>query len=358
MKRFFLFTFLIADFIFLSKAQTSPETVIIAEKAKEYHSCLDKEGRIHTVWTNEYSLYYTVSTDGGKTFSKPILIDKGNQFRYLSPHIAANEEHIIILSANNKNIFSWRKLFNDSEWESTVKVNDLDGVVTENLVSADGGKGDFFFSVWVDERQKGSFTIFGTYSIDGGMTWAKSKNLYKSPDGSICPCCKPTVSIYRDSVYVMFRNDVNGNRNMYLMLSEDEGINFGQAKKLGLGTWQINGCPVDGGGMAIDEKGKVMTAWKRATEIFVCQPDKPEQKAGMGRMCKIANTAKGDYLIWQSEGEIILWSKSFKGISLGMGFKPGIIGSAKSNVVYCFWIDDKDRLQFKVIDLIKLFNYF
>ena len=50
----------------------------------------------------------------------------------------------------------------------------------------------------------------------------------------------------------MFRNNVNGSRDEYLVESRDGGRSFAAARKLGSGTWPLNGCPMDGGGLAIE----------------------------------------------------------------------------------------------------------
>ena len=328
--------------------QNSPDKVI-TQKTKEYAIHLDENGSIHIAYTLDYNLYYTTSANDGNTFTQPVLIDKGINYKYSSPAISTNQEHVLIAAAYNKNALSWRKRNKENEWEKSMVINDLDGIVTEQLISIAGGRNDLFYAAWIDERQKGSFALAGTYTIDGGMTWAKSKQLYHSPDGSICPCCRPCVSVWQDSVYLMFRNDVNGNRNMYLLFSDDEGITFNQPLKLGLGTWQINGCPVDGGAITIDTKGNVTTAWKRSNEVFTATPGKPEQKIGTGRMPKIATAKDGNYLTWQYDGEIIVQTPDKKTINLGTGVKPEIIASSNSTNVYAFWMDSTDRLTMRKI---------
>lgn len=48
----------------------------------------------------------------------------------------------------------------------------------------------------------------------------------------------------------------------------DGGASFGKAQKLGEGSWKLNGCPMDGGGLAIDENGDVQTVWRRKNTIL------------------------------------------------------------------------------------------
>jgi hypothetical protein len=67
---------------------------------------------------------------------------------------------------------------------------------------------------------------------------------------------------------VMWRNWLGGSRDMYAALSSDGGRTFTPGQKLGAGTWKLNGCPMDGGAIAFDGGGKVLTAWRREKTVF------------------------------------------------------------------------------------------
>ncbi len=110
------------------------------------------------------------------------------------------------------------------------------------VLSADGQNA---FAVWLDLRDKHN-KIFGAKSTDGGKTWGKNIMIYASPDTTVCECCKPSVVMKGNNIYVMFRNWLNGNRDLHIIQSTDIGLNFGQAQKLGAGSWTLNGCPMDG----------------------------------------------------------------------------------------------------------------
>src|SRR5919199_1471209 len=67
---------------------------------------------------------------------------------------------------------------------------------------------------------------------------------------------------------MMFRNWINGNRDLYLITSSNNGKTFGQAQKLGVGNWKLNGCPMDGGGLAVNKNGTAETVWRREGKIY------------------------------------------------------------------------------------------
>ncbi len=74
---------------------------------------------------------------------------------------------------------------------------------------------------------------------------------------------------------VMWRNALDGSRDMYLISSHDGGKTFGGAEKQGAGTWKLNACPMDGGGVAFTAQGTVVTTWRaRANDVYMAQPGK------------------------------------------------------------------------------------
>ncbi len=44
---------------------------------------------------------------------------------------------------------------------------------------------------------------------------------------------------------------------------------------------------MDGGGLAINQSGKVQTVWRRQGKIFTAMPDIPEIEVGEGKGCSM-----------------------------------------------------------------------
>ncbi len=178
------------------------------------------------------------------------------------------------------------------------------GAPTEGLhgLAADG-KGHLF-AVWLDNRDHGS-RLYGSRSDDGGATWSKNALVYASPDGTICECCHPSVAFDRDGkIVVMWRNWLNGSRDMYLARS-GENAKFSAPEKLGEGTWKLNACPMDGGGVAVTDAG-IVTAWRREHSLFLDRPGKPEIEIGQGTDVSISPAKNGVYAIWTTPAGIVV----------------------------------------------------
>ena len=214
----------------------------------------------------------------------------------------------------------------------------MDTVARENLMAlaADGETG---FAVWLDLRNKHN-QIFGAKTTDGGKTWSKNILVYASPDTTVCECCKPSVAVHNGHVYVMFRNWLHGNRDLYLVQSADAGATFGDAQKLGNGSWALKGCPMDGGGLTTTESGVPATVWNRKGEIFSCQPGKEEKLLGQGKKCTIATIENKTIYAWVQDGAVVLLKPSGDKVMLGKGMLPVIRAVDKDHAI-CMWENEK-----------------
>src|SRR6266496_3445554 len=273
MKSTFLIVFV--SLVFLSACRDEkphvPNSVIA--RGQMPNVAKDNSGIIHLVYGNGDSILYCYSSDRGKTFSSGSLVavvPKLAASHMRGPQIAATSNGLTVIACDNfGDIFSFAK-DQSGKWTRASGVNDVDTVAKEGLMAL-AADGDNAVAVWLDLRDKHN-KIFGAKSIDGGKTWSKNILIYASPDTSVCECCKPSVVIKGSDVYVMFRNWLDGNRDLYLIESSDGGNTFAQAQKLGKRSWALNGCPMDGGSVVIDKNGNPETGWNRQGVIYAAEP--------------------------------------------------------------------------------------
>jgi len=301
----------------------------------------DNSNQIHLVYGSGDSILYSLSDDHGNTFSKPSLISilTGLAASHMrGPQIAATSNGLVVTACTNSgNIFSYTS-DGDGGWTPGSRVNDVDTVAKENLMAL-GADGNNAFAVWLDLRD-GHNKLFGARSTDGGKTWSKNNIVYSSPDSTVCECCKPSVMVKGEDVYVMFRNWLNGNRDLYLINSSNAGVSFGQAQKLGNGSWPLNGCPMDGGGLALNKNGKPETVWNREGIIYACQPEKEEKKLGEGKNCTMESVNGKNVYAWVEDGNVILMKPQGMKKNLGKGQLPVLKAINKEHIL-CVWEKDK-----------------
>jgi hypothetical protein len=141
-------------------------------------------------------------------------------------------------------------------------------------------------------------------------------------------------------VYVMFRNWLNGKRDLYFIQSTDGGHSFGEAQKLGNGSWVLDGCPMDGGGIAIGQNGILQTVWSRKGTIYGCEPGKEETKLGAGRNCTMTSLNGKNVYAWVQNDTVIVMKPGFKKINVGQGQLP-LVKDITTNRIICIWEKDK-----------------
>lgn len=302
----------------------------------------DKQDNLHLVYGSGDSILYTYSSDYGKSFSKPSLISvlpnlAASHTR--GPQIAATAKGLVVVACNSLgDIFSFNKA-SSGNWIQTSKVNDIDTTAKEGLMAL-SGDGENAFAVWLDLRENKHNKIYGAKSSDGGKTWSKNIMVYTSPDTTVCECCKPSVVVKGSNVYVMFRNWLRGNRDMYLIQSTDGGNSFGQLQKLGKGNWKLNGCPMDGGGLAVNDNNEIQTVWRREGKVYAAVPGMPEKQIGEGKGCTLETVNGKNVYAWTDNGEVILIKPQGQKKVSGKGDQP-VLKALNNEHVICIWENEK-----------------
>jgi len=336
-----LSTFILLSLFACNEKKPTPKSDFVIANGQMPNITKDKAGNLHLVYGEGDSIMYTYSSDMGNSFSSPTLVavlPKLFSFATRGPQISATNNDLIITACTSTgNIYSYFK--EKDGWKQGARINDLDTIAKEGLMglSADGENA---FAVWQDLRINKKNNIYGAKSDDGGRTWSKNFLVYKSPDSLVCPCCKPSVAMKGKNVYVMFRNWLNGNRDLYLIHSSNGGKTFGNAEKLGRGSWELNGCPMDGGNLAINENGQVQTVWKRKENIFTAMPDVPEINIGKGRGCTIETVNNKNIYSWTEGEEVIFVTSNGEKKVLGKGTQP-VLKTLDKDYAICVWENEK-----------------
>ncbi len=248
-------------------------------------------------------VFFASSANGGESFSEPVLVNSKGVLslgHHRGPRIAITPKAIVISAVSGEkgmgrdgDILAWRSLDSGKTWSAASRVNDVEGSAREGLHSMAAGPDGALYAAWLDLRAKGT-TLYGAASKDNGQTWSPNEIVYKSPETHICECCHPTVEFGADGTpLVMFRNWLAGSRDMYVVNTRTH-----KASKLGEGTWPLNACPMDGGGLAVSAKG-IYAAWRRDGAVYWNELGKKEVELGKGKDPAIALSATGKpVVVW------------------------------------------------------------
>ena len=270
---------------------------------------VDRTGGIHVVFGVGDQIRYCRSTDGGRSFSRLVdlpLVNNMSLGMRRGPRVAAGDNFVCVTAIGGKQgkgrdgeIFAFRSADGGTTWPGRAVVNDVPAAAREGLHAMAAGPSGELCCVWLDLRQKGT-KIFASTSTDGGAAWSRNRLVYESPEGFVCECCHPSVAFDpQGGLYVMWRNALGGNRDLYACSSTDGGQTFGPASKLGAGAWPLKACPMDGGAIAALAPGKFATAWRRDQQVFLTLPGGAQERLlGPGEQPWIAASQAGPYVAW------------------------------------------------------------
>lgn len=322
--------------------------------AKQPQAVVVGGDKVHVTFAGGESVYLVSSTDGGKSFDSPRRVDEIPGLMagmHRGPRIAADDRAIVMSAIGSKegNLLAWRSVDGGKSWEGPSTVNDEPKPCREGLHAMAMGPRGQIACVWLDLRQKKT-ELYCAVSTDGGATWGENRLAYRSPDGFICECCHPSAA-YDSSgtLFVMWRNQIAGNRDLYLASSRDDGKTFSPGSKLGTGTWKKDACPMDGGALAVASPGKTVTIWRRDQEVFYTPAgETKELRLGLGEQPTATVTTAGTYLAWVTRRPGSLMVKvpsSGKPIELASGVLDPMLASAPTGTgpVVIVWETGKGR---------------
>jgi hypothetical protein len=221
------------------------------------------------------------------------------------PRIAAQGDRVTV-TVIGQELFAFTSADGGKTWSDPVTINEVPTSAREGLHDLAGSADGQLFVTWLDLRN-GKMELWGASSKDGGRTWGKNERVYRSPDKSICECCHPSALFDADgNLAVMWRNSIEGSRDMWMTTRARGATQFTAAKKLGEGTWQLNGCPMDGGKIVALGGGNFGAVWQRNGEVFISRGESAEMNLGKGRQPVAVHTGNGPpIVIWQQGTDLV-----------------------------------------------------
>ena len=289
--------------------------------------------RVYLVFGLKDTISVARSDNAGETFQPPVALPVSGRVSlgmHRGPRVAVTPSAVIVTviagakgGGADGDVLLYRSTDRGASWTPPIVVNDVAGAAREGLhaMSADGT--GLVVVAWLDLREKGT-RIYAAVSRDHGATWAPDALVYASPSGSVCECCHPSIAIdAQGGVALMFRSYVDGNRDMYVARSTSTG-RFANATKVGTGSWLLNACPMDGGGLSFSADGLV-AAWRRDTDVFLTTPEAPERRLGPGRDPAIAAAGTHVDVAWTGPAGLQLARDGRQPTLAGAGRFPALL---------------------------------
>ena len=189
------------------------------------------------------AIVYKRSEDGGKTWSPRLSVPENWSTSKEVPTI-----HRVIDSKGIKRLIMWSGFYparlalssdDGLSWSSLKKVGDWGGIVVMGSVEALKKTGHYL-AVFHDDGRfftkegKGDveFTLYQTFSTDGGLSWSFPKGFYSN---STIHLCEPGVIRSPDgNQLAMLLRENSRTKNSHIMFSNDEGKTWSLPRELPL----------------------------------------------------------------------------------------------------------------------------
>ncbi len=343
-------------FVLLIAASIAPESAKVEYRQPQLAA---DANMVAVTFGSGNAVYFASSHDQGHTLSTPVKVaEAAKQLslgRHRGPRVAITRSGIVISAIADGDLKAWRSTDGGKTWSTGVTINDKPSAAREGLHAMVAGPDGRLFAAWLDDRADefgGGKKLDGAWSSDGGVTWSKNTLIYRSPSGTICQCCHPSLVIdARGVIHAMWRNALEGNRDFYLAQSTDGGVTFSSVEKLGRDSWKLDACPMDGGGLVVDGQGKLVSVWRRQSSIYLDEPGAAERMIGPGKDAAIAIGKAGVYVAWSGKSGIVaLTPGKTEPVEVSAQGGYPVLAALPDGSVLAAW-EDQGRIQTKALPL-------
>ncbi|MCG8587573.1 MAG: glycoside hydrolase [Pirellulales bacterium] len=210
-------------------------------------TCLLEDGKtmlcVYPKGHGRGAIVYKRSTDGGRTWSDRLPTPENWSTSKEVPTL-----HRVVGPDGTKRIIMWSGLHparlavsedDGATWSPLKPVGDWGGIVVMGFVEAiNTGRGHYMAMFHDDGRffnksgKRGLFTLYKTFSRDGGLTWSKPESVFESKDVHLCePGCIRSPD--GKQIAVLLRENAR-RKNSHVIFSSDEGRTWTKPRELPL----------------------------------------------------------------------------------------------------------------------------
>jgi hypothetical protein len=274
--------------------------------------------------------YYADSTNGGKTFSRPIRINNSSTSAIIGhergPRLALGSNgsiHVVWMGARNNQVFYARSLDGGLRFTDP---QDLAGggqpVDGPSIAANQKGQVD---AVWLGggpgPESPLSKMVELAYSADNGAAFTSPRAIESNYPGGACACCSlKAISGLDGRLYVGFRGAYRNIRDIFLLRGVSASDRF-QAFPVNNQHWQLEACPMAGPFLEFTRQPKrLLAAWMSQGQVFYAasnddgqtfgRPIAPVERSESARTLPLAiANPRGEILFAWIEGDAVGWER-------------------------------------------------
>lgn len=221
------------------------------------------------IWGNNSTIYFSKMIDG--EFTSPLELSTGGvspdiySFGGIDMATSGNQIYIVFENFTN-GIFLIRSLDGGETFEEPVNVIDPVQGKWATLPSIDiDDNNNLLVSVILENANETEANYIVMRSLDGGQSFGLPVEASTTADGDyVCECCPSDLYTKGDNVWLVFRNNDNNIRDIWMSKSSDGGDSFDQAVDVDETDWETFICPTSTPRIAPLANDKLITTWRSA----------------------------------------------------------------------------------------------
>lgn len=221
---------------------------------------------VFVVWNEmvnkESEIFFSMSTDNGKTFSEPINVSN-NTKESIDAGLAVSENNIYLIwnqkTPDSIDIFFTKSTDYGNIFSTPINLSNSLSVSAIGRDLSIAVSDEKLFVVWYTDSKENS-DVFFTRSLDGGLNFSTHVNLSQSDALSKYS----QVVVNEKNVYVVWHDYSQGNGDIFLRESTDYGATFGSIKNLSNDEQESN-IFILGPQIALSED-RVFVAWQNKVD--------------------------------------------------------------------------------------------
>ncbi len=273
---------------------------------------VDAVGNIHLACVTGDNVFYTKSTDDGKTFSTPLRVNSeagsahpAGMFRGPDLAVAGNGQ-VHVIWYNN----AYQRKLPKDQWGvmySHLNAGRTAFLPARNLSRKPGdnyslaaGPGGELAVFWM------AGGLFLNTSLDGGEKFSDPLAVAVA---DTCECCASRAFFSGDgALHCAYRDKAGDQRDMYLLTRPRSRPGF-EKEKISVTPWEIKGCPMTGTFLSGAKNGLVI-AWETKGQVFYVRCDQNGRKTTVREIAVPGRGGKWPVALAAPDGSVLVsWKK-------------------------------------------------
>lgn len=258
-----------------------------------------EDGTPVVIWGQGSNIFFSKMENGA--FTDPVQVSTGNQspniYSFGGLDMAAQGNTIYMVFEQFTNgVFLIRSLDGGNSFDEPVNVYDPVPGKWATLPSVTiNDNGDPLVSVILENTNETDGEYIVMHSTDQGQSFSEPVVANGPADGDyVCECCTSTIYAEEEKVWLIFRNNNNNLRDMWVAKSINNGQSFEEAVDVDDTDWVLNACPISGPKLAPMAGDSLISAWVTGalggSRLFISTLDGNTMEKGFERGIPQTNT--------------------------------------------------------------------